>query len=127
MTVATWNGTAIQNITVAYATNPDLAASRLVSPIDFVTSGGTTVLDSDGHGTHVSSTVGEDTNNALADAGIAYNARIMPVKVCASYWDVQFAFSAAGGRGLRAAGFRRLPDAARSARGSAMPPTTARR
>ena len=99
MTVATWNGSAIQNITVAYATNPDLAASRLVSPFDFVTNGGTTVLDSDGHGTHVSSTVGEDTNNAQADAGIAYNARIMPVKVCASYWDVQFAFSAAGGRG----------------------------
>ena len=100
MTVATWNGTAIQNISVSYATNPDLAASRLVSPMDFVTNLGTTVLDSDGHGTHVSSTVGEDTNNALLDAGIAYNARIMPVKVCTSYWDVQFAFSAAGGRGF---------------------------
>lgn len=99
-TVATWNGTAIQTITVAYATNPDLAASRHVSPMDFVTGGGSTVLDSDGHGTHVSSTVGEDTNNALLDAGIAYNARIMPVKVCTSFWDVQFAFSAAGGRGF---------------------------
>ena len=99
-TVATWNGAAIQTITVAYATNPDLAASRLVSPMDFVTGQGTTVLDSDGHGTHVSSTVGEDTNNALLDAGIAYNARIMPVKVCSSSWDVQFAFSAAGGRGF---------------------------
>ena len=99
-TVATWNGSSIQTITVAYATNPDLAASRLVSPMDFVTGGGSTVLDSDGHGTHVSSTVGEDTNNALLDAGIAYNARIMPVKVCSSYWDVQFAFSAAGGRGF---------------------------
>ena len=99
-TVATWNGTAIQTLTVAYATNPDLAASRLVSPIDFVTNQGTTVLDSDGHGTHVSSTIGEDTNNALLDAGIAYNARIMPVKVCTSSWDVQFAFSAAGGRGF---------------------------
>jgi serine protease len=99
-TVATWNGSAIQNITVAYATNPDLAASRLVSPMDFVTNGGATVLDSDGHGTHVSSTIGEDTNNALLDAGIAYNARIMPVKVCTSSWDVQFAFSGAGGRGF---------------------------
>jgi serine protease len=100
MTVATWNGTAIQTISVSYATNPDLAASRLVSPMDFVTNMGTTVLDSEGHGTHVASTVGEDTNNALLDAGIAYNARIMPVKVCTSYWDVQFAFSAAGGRGF---------------------------
>jgi serine protease len=68
--------------------------------MDFVTNRGATVLDSDGHGTHVSSTVGEDTNNALLNAGIAYNARIMPVKVCTSYWDVQFAFSAAGGRGF---------------------------
>ena len=100
LTHATWNGTAIQSFTARYAVNPDLAASRLVSPIDLVTSGGSTVLDTEGHGTHVSSTIGEDTNNSLLDAGIAYNARIMPVKVCASYWDVQFAFSAAGNRGF---------------------------
>ena len=99
-TVATWNGSAIQTISVTYAINPDLAGSRLVSPMDFVTNMGTTVLDSDGHGTHVSSTVGEDTNNALLNAGIAYNARIMPVKVCTSYWDIQFAFSGSGGRGF---------------------------
>jgi serine protease len=99
-TVATWNGSAIQTINVSYATNPDLAASRLVSPMDFVTNLGATVLDSDGHGTHVSSTIGEDTNNALLNAGIAYNARIMPLKVCTSYWDVQFSFSGSGGRGF---------------------------
>src|SRR5258708_17280059 len=68
--------------------------------MDFVSNMGTTVLDSEGHGTHVAATAGEDTNNALLDAGIAYNARIMPVKVCASYWDVQFSFSAGGGRGF---------------------------
>lgn len=99
-TVATWNGSAIQTITVAYATNPDLAAGRLVSPMDFVTNMGTTVLDSDGHGTHVSSTVGEDTDNSLLNAGIAYKVRIMPLKVCTSYWDIQFAFSGSGGRGF---------------------------
>src|SRR5262249_19681317 len=89
----TWNGTAIQTISTPYATNPDLSSSRLGSPMDFVTNNGTTTLDSDGHGTHVSSTIGEDTNNQIADAGVAYNVKIMPVKVCASYWDVQFAFS----------------------------------
>src|SRR5262249_47852123 len=95
-TFATWNGSAIQIINVPFAVNPDLPASRLVSPIDFVTSLGTTVLDTDGHGTHVSSTIGEETNNALLDAGIAYKARIMPVKVCFSYWDIQFSRSVAG-------------------------------
>src|SRR5258708_16128003 len=85
LTVATWNGSAIQNITVSYATNPDLAASRLVSPMDFVSNMGTTVLDSEGHGTHVASTAGEGTNNALLDAGDAYNARSLPAHVCARY------------------------------------------
>jgi len=99
-TTKTWNGSAIQSIDVTFAVNPDLSSSRLVSPIDFVSGFGATVLDSDGHGTHVSSTVGEDTNNALFDAGIAYNAKIMPVKVCSSYWDVQFSFSNGGGRGF---------------------------
>lgn len=100
MTFATWNGTAIQNVSIPFATNPDLSSSRLVLPFDFVTNMGSTVLDTDGHGTHVSSTIGEDTNNGLLDAGIAYNARIMPIKVCMSYWDVQFSFSAGGGRGF---------------------------
>jgi serine protease len=96
----TWNGTAVQTINPAFAVNPDLSSSRLVSPMDFVSGFGTTVLDSDGHGTHVSSTAGEDTNNNLDDAGIAYNAKIMPVKVCASYWDVQFSFTVNGGKGF---------------------------
>ena len=96
MTARTWNGSAIQTLAVPFATNPDLSPSRVVMPNDFVSGGGTTVLDTDGHGTHVSSTIGEDTNNSSLDAGIAYNVQIMPVKVCASYWDVQFAMSAAG-------------------------------
>jgi serine protease len=99
-TAQTWNGTAIQTINVPFAINPDLTPSRIVSPIDLVTGLGTTVLDSDGHGTHVSSTIGEDTNNNLLNAGIAFNAKLMPVKVCESYWDVQFSYSAGGGTGF---------------------------
>jgi serine protease len=95
-TALTWNGFRIQTITVPFAVNPDLSGNRLVSPMDFCCEVGSTVLDLQGHGTHVSSTVGEDTNNSLALAGIAYRVKIMPVKVCAGYWDLQFEWSAAG-------------------------------
>lgn len=93
-----WNGSAIVKQSFSFASNPDLAASRLVLPFDFLTNT-TRVLDTDGHGTHVSGTIGEDSNNNLGGAGLAYNVKLMPVKVCASYWDVQFAWSAAGGSG----------------------------
>jgi serine protease len=99
-TLPTWNGRAIQNVSVPFRVNPDLVASRLVAPHDFVSGGGSMTLDMEGHGTHVSSTIGEDTNNELAEAGIAYNVRIMPVKVCAGFWEVQFALSTAGFRGF---------------------------
>jgi serine protease len=92
---ANWNGTAIVNQSFAFAINPDLSASRLVAPWDFVNNSGV-VLDMDGHGTHVSGTIGQETNNNLSGAGMAYNVKIMPVKVCSTYWDVQFARSKAG-------------------------------
>lgn len=37
--------------------------------------------DGDGHGTHVSGTISQSTNNNTGVAGLAYNACIMPVKV----------------------------------------------
>jgi serine protease len=93
----TWDGSNIVTYTPQFAVNPDLNAGRLVSPHDFVTGfGSIAVLDTEGHGTHVSGTVGEDTNNGVMLAGIAYNAKIMSVKSCASYWDVQFSRSASG-------------------------------
>jgi len=94
-----WDGTTIRNVSIPFAVSPDLNSSRLVGARDFAFWGGP-VFDSDGHGTHVASTAGEDTNNNLALAGIAYNARIMPVKVCLSYWDIQFLLSASGFRGF---------------------------
>src|SRR5438445_10648356 len=38
--------------------------------------------DDYGHGTHVTGTIAESTNNGIAAAGIAPNAEIMPIKVC---------------------------------------------
>ena len=37
--------------------------------------------DQNGHGTHVSGTIAQSTNNGVGTAGIAYLARIMPVRV----------------------------------------------
>jgi serine protease len=97
--VMTWDGSAIVPYALPVAPSPDFSLSRFVLPRDFsvsTTAPPAVTLDYDGHGTHVAGTIGENTNNGLALAGIAYNARIMPLKVCSSFWDVQFARSAAG-------------------------------
>ncbi|MFL5868230.1 MAG: S8 family serine peptidase [Thermoleophilaceae bacterium] len=38
-------------------------------------------FDLNGHGTHVAGTIAESTNNRIGAAGVAYRARIMPVRV----------------------------------------------
>jgi serine protease len=38
-------------------------------------------VDQNFHGTHVAGTIGQETNNGIGVAGIAYNATILPVKV----------------------------------------------
>lgn len=38
-------------------------------------------IDFNGHGTHVAGTIGQETNNITGVAGIAYDAKILPVKV----------------------------------------------
>jgi serine protease len=56
---------------------PDL--SSFVRGYDFVDND-RYPFDLNGHGTHVAGTIGESTNNGVAVAGIAYRARIMPVR-----------------------------------------------
>ncbi len=75
-----------------YYKAPDLAQTKFVAGYDFVNSD-THPNDDVGHGTHVTGTIAQSTNNALGTAGIAYNVSIMPVKVLAkngsgSYADV---------------------------------------
>ena len=43
----------------------------------------------DGHGTHVTGTIGQ-LANAESGVGVAYSARIMPLKVCLGEWEVLF-------------------------------------
>jgi len=91
MTFRLWTGSSFVDAPIAYATNTDLSASRFVAPMDFVFfDAGGPVIDMDGHGSHVAATVAEDTNNGFGLAGIAYNVRIMPVKVCLGYWEFMF-------------------------------------
>jgi serine protease len=74
-------------IDMPFAAAPDLAGpDRFVAPRDFIWND-TDPLDLDGHGTHVAGTIGQLTNNSVGVAGMAFNVRIMPVKVIDSLWD----------------------------------------
>jgi serine protease len=60
--------------------SPDLAGTRFVAGHDFI-GHDEYANDRNGHGTHVTSTIAETTNNAIGLTGLAYGASIMPVKV----------------------------------------------
>ena len=78
---------ALGRVSVPFAAAPDLAsANRFVTPRDFIYDD-TDPVDLDGHGTHVSGTIGQLTNNSTGVAGMAYNVRLMPVKCISSTWD----------------------------------------
>ncbi len=62
---------------------PDLAKTEFVAGYDFVNDK-ENADDDNGHGTHVAGTVAQSTNNNYGVAGVAYEAKIMPLKVLAS-------------------------------------------
>jgi len=90
-----WTGDVIETVGVPVAIDPDIAASRILPGRDFVFWSGP-VIDMVGHGTHLAGTALQETNNGFGLAGMAYRARLMPLKVCYGYWEIQFAQSAAG-------------------------------
>lgn len=63
-----------------YTKGTDLATTKCVPGWNFVTHN-EHANDDQGHGTHVAGTIAQSTNNALGGAGLAFNARLMPVKV----------------------------------------------
>jgi serine protease len=95
LTLPLWTGAAIEPVGIPVALPPDIAPSRILPGRDFVFWSGP-VIDMVGHGTHLAGTALQETNNGLALAGIAYRARLMPLKACFGYWEIQFAQSAAG-------------------------------
>ena len=63
-----------------YKKAPDLNRKRFVRGHDFVRRNALP-YDRNGHGTFISGTIAQATNNNLGVTGVAYKARIMPVRV----------------------------------------------
>ncbi|HSK00865.1 MAG TPA: S8 family serine peptidase [Kofleriaceae bacterium] len=59
---------------------PDLKGIEFVKPYDFV-GNSRHANDDHGHGSHVTGTIAQVTNNGIGVAGVARNVRIMPLKV----------------------------------------------
>jgi len=63
-----------------YHVAPDLASTNFVAGYDFVHND-SHPNDQNGHGTHCSGTIAQNTNNSIGVAGMAFNTTIMPVQV----------------------------------------------
>jgi serine protease len=97
-------------VVVPFAAAPELnGANRFVAPHDFIWDDDSPV-DLDGHGTHVAGTIGQLTNNGLGVAGMAFNVRLMPVKVIAGDWDLIFGAPHEATTAIVAAGIRYAAD-----------------
>lgn len=77
--------------------SPDFGYHQFVKGYDFVGNNAYPV-DHNGHGTHVAGTIAEATNNGIGLTGLAYGARIMPVRVLNSQGDGDASAIAAGVR-----------------------------
>jgi serine protease len=60
--------------------SPDFDRTKFVDPYDFVARN-RYPLDREGHGTFVTGTIAESTNNHLGLTGLAYGASIMPIRI----------------------------------------------
>ena len=90
-----WMGTGFETVGIPVGINPDLSRARLLEGQDFLFWNGP-VVDMVGHGTHVAGTVLQETNNASGFAGIAFHAKLLPLKACVGYWEIQLALSQRG-------------------------------
>ncbi|MFH1146976.1 MAG: S8 family peptidase [Pseudomonadota bacterium] len=78
-----------------YAQAPDLANTSFVPGYDFVNEDNHP-NDDHGHGTHVTGTIAQSTNNGIGVTGVAFQTSIMPVKVLNSAGSGTYADIAEG-------------------------------
>jgi serine protease len=98
----TFDSPIVGQIPVRFAAVPDLVSDdRIVDAYDFIYDDEFPV-DLGGHGTHVAGTIAQQTNNSFGVAGVAYNVKLMPLKVISGggsliSWDDIFAPGNLGG------------------------------
>jgi serine protease len=111
---------ALGQLTLSFVAATELGpSSRFVAPHDFIWDDDQPV-DLDGHGTHVAGTIGQLTNNGSSGsgdsqngggtAGVAFNVKIMPVKVISTAWDDIFNSPHIGTDDVVARGIRYAAD-----------------
>jgi len=74
------SGIAYRSTSEGFRPSPDFGAKQFVPGYDFVDHD-PFPLDESGHGTHVAGTIAEKTDNGIGLAGLAYRAKLMPVRV----------------------------------------------
>ncbi|HEU4462447.1 MAG TPA: S8 family serine peptidase [Solirubrobacterales bacterium] len=74
------SGIAYRSFGTQFRRSPDFGAKQFVPGYDFV-GRDRFPLDESGHGTHVAGTIAEKTDNGIGVTGLAYRAKLMPIRV----------------------------------------------
>lgn len=74
------SGIAYRSLGTDFRRSPDFGPNQFVPGYDFVAHD-RLPLDESGHGTHVAGTIAEKTDNGIGLTGLAYRAKLMPVRV----------------------------------------------